>query len=335
MDKDQQTQTKNREVEYYDDEIELMDYLLVIWKWKYVIIAGTLAFVFVAAIISIITLKQQPTMYRTSIILTPGILKIDEKGDKVFIDTPENIKALIENDLKYKVLGQIKNSNNSKLSTALDFQVDIQKGSDIITVSLESASADESTAKLNYLIKNLLSVYANNIIYIKKNIDHSILVKKDEFDELSFKKECIKNKIKKYEKELSDIESGIKLLKDNKDLSQNKEYMLSKLSLENDYRKTFQIYFKEIENAKINLFEIQGKTDRLSKEIEKLEKEKQNIQTIQIIQPPITTELPKSNKTMRNLALSAVAGLFLMLFFSFFLENLKNYKRRTDRGYAK
>jgi len=28
----------------FDDEIELIDYLRVIWKWKYVIVAGTLFF---------------------------------------------------------------------------------------------------------------------------------------------------------------------------------------------------------------------------------------------------------------------------------------------------
>lgn len=60
-------------------------------------------------------------MYRTNIVLKPGILKIDKNGKKVYIDSPENIKALIENDLKYKVLEQINNSNNTKLSTALDF----------------------------------------------------------------------------------------------------------------------------------------------------------------------------------------------------------------------
>lgn len=80
-----------------------------------------MAFALTAAIISFISWKQQPTMYRTNIVLKPGILKIDKNGKKVYIDSPENIKALIENDLKYKVLEQINNSNNTKLSTALDF----------------------------------------------------------------------------------------------------------------------------------------------------------------------------------------------------------------------
>ena len=158
-------------------------------------------------------------------------------------------------------------------------------------------------------------------------------------------------------------------MENNKDISQSKEYFVNKLSLENDYRNTFQKYFEINENAKLNLFDLQQKIAALSnelksfkktknnikidpalqqnlynirkeivkttKDIETLEKEKPNIQNIQIIQPPVTTELPKSNKIMRNLVLSAVAGLFLMLFLSFFLEYLKNYKRRTDKRHAK
>ena len=107
-----------------------------------------MAFGFAAAIISFIALKQQPVMYRTSIVLKPGIVKIDENGKKVFIDTPENIKALIENDLKFKILSQIKNSDNSKLSNTLNFQIDIPKGSDLINVSLESATVEDGYKKI-------------------------------------------------------------------------------------------------------------------------------------------------------------------------------------------
>lgn len=39
---DQLQQTRPDEPRYYpEDEIELMDYLLVIWKWKYLILVGT------------------------------------------------------------------------------------------------------------------------------------------------------------------------------------------------------------------------------------------------------------------------------------------------------
>ena len=331
MNENHQTQTKTRKIEHYEDEIELMDYLLVIWKWKYLILAGTFAFAIVVAIISFI----QPKMYLTSIVLKPEVLKIDENGNEVFIDSPENIKVLIENDLKYRVLDDIKSSKTTKLSNSIEFQIDIPKGSNKLNVSLTSASAEDGTTKLNYLIKALSDEITKRTKFIQKKIEKRIEQKKYEFEILLFKEKEMKTKIKKYEKELSDIEAKIRFLKERRDNSANEEYFFNKLSVENDYLNTFQIYFKENENAKLDLFEIQRKTNKLPKEIEKLEKEKQKIQIFRIVQSPITTELPKINKIRRNLILSSVLGFFLMLFLSFLLEYLKNYKRRTDREYAK
>ena len=394
MNEDHQTQTDLRRIDNFDDEIEIMDYLIIIWKWKYVILAGTLAFGIAAAIISFIVLKQQPVMYRTSIVLKPGIVKIDENDKKVFIDTPENIKNLIENDLKYNILSQIKNSDNSKLPNTLNFQIDIPKSSNIINVALESATVEDGKAKLNYLVKDLLAEYSKKIEYLKSGMDEQIEQEKNkiigfkaeiekiktdylnqidqkkmELSELLYKEKRLKKQIEYYQQELSEIGSKIKLLENNKDISQSKEYFVNMLSVENDYRNTFQKYFEINENANLNLFDLKQKIAALSnelknlkkikndikldpslqqnlynirkeivkttKDIETLEKEKSNIQNIQIIQPPISTELPKSNKTKLKVILSSVLGLFVMLLLSFFLEYLKNYKRRADREYAK
>ena len=446
MNEDPQPELKSRRIDPYEDEIELMDYLLVIWKWKYIIIAGTLAFGLLAAIISFIIWKQQPKMYRTNILLKPGILKIDETGKEVFIDTPENIKALIKSDLKYKVLGDIKSSNTKNTSTALDFQVDIPQGSNIINVSLVSSLADEDTIKLNYLIKALMAEFANIIKFkqegyekeidskkeeivdfqaeiekIKKcfldqieqkktllaelkekesiakiNFEKIIQVQKNIIADMLFEENKLKNEIDNYEQKLLDIESNLKILKGRIGLSSNKKDILDNLAIQNAYNNASKSYYVENENAKYNLFklkrkilevskhiedlekandsvhadpilqpemykiqkdiinvskeikqfekgqnssqkfinspqrllEIQINIATISKEIEKLEKEKLNIQNIQIIQPPITTEISKNNKIKRNVILSSVLGLFLMLFMSFFLEYLSNYKKR-------
>ena len=293
--------------------------------WKYIIIAGTLAFGFTAAIISFVSLKQ----YRTSIVLKPGVFETDTSDNIAFIDFSENIKALIENDLKYKILDDIKNFKRTKLSNSIEFQVDIPKGSNKLNVSLESASVEDGTTKLNYLIKALSAEFSDRTKLIQKKVEKRIEEKKYEYELLLFKEKKMKVKIKKYEFELLEIEAKIKLLKDSKDISQNKEYMLSKLSLENDFRNTFQIYFEENENAKLDLFELQRKTCGLSKEIEELGKKKQNIQIIQVIQPPITTELSKINKIRRNLIRSSVTGFFSMLLLSFFLEYIQKYKKRA------
>ncbi|MBC8434276.1 MAG: hypothetical protein H8D96_20395, partial [Desulfobacterales bacterium] len=180
-DQPQQHEPAHHRVEMHpEDEIELMDYLLVLWKWKYLILAGTFAFALTAAIINFINWKQQPTMYRTNIVLQPGILKIDETGKKLYFDSPENIKALIQNELKYKVFDNIKTSNNTNLSNLIDFQVDIPQGSNIINVSLVSSLADEGATKLNYLIKALSAEFANKIKFKQEGYEKEIDSKKEE-----------------------------------------------------------------------------------------------------------------------------------------------------------
>ena len=55
MNENHQTQKDAHRIDPYEDEIELMDYLLVKWKWKYLILAGTI----VCAVITFINLKMK------------------------------------------------------------------------------------------------------------------------------------------------------------------------------------------------------------------------------------------------------------------------------------
>ena len=57
MIEDEKGQIASRRIDPYEDEIELMDYLLVIWKWKYLILAGTVICALIVYIISFTTPK--------------------------------------------------------------------------------------------------------------------------------------------------------------------------------------------------------------------------------------------------------------------------------------
>ena len=87
-----QSEPVSKQAEYPEDEIELIDLLRVIWKWKYLIIGGTL----VCAIAAMVVSSIMPKIYRIETVIRPGILSIGEEGEKNYIDTPDNIKALIE-----------------------------------------------------------------------------------------------------------------------------------------------------------------------------------------------------------------------------------------------
>jgi len=87
----QQTGT-DYERRQFEDEIELMDYLRVIWKWKYLIVAGTLICAVAGGVISF----SMPKVYSIDMLIRPGILTITQEGKNVYIDSAEYMKATIE-----------------------------------------------------------------------------------------------------------------------------------------------------------------------------------------------------------------------------------------------
>ena len=90
------------------------------------------------------------------------------------------------------------------------------------------------------------------------------------------------------------------------------------------------IYKSQNEETMLDLFRLKKQIVTLEREIKELEEEKNNIQTIQILQPPSATI--KQIKTKRNVLLTSIVGLFLMLFVAFFLEYISKYKNREKRA---
>ena len=76
------TQTANpsepvrNQTDYPEDEIELIDLLRVIWKWKYLIIGGAAGCAVAALVISLI----MPKIYRIETVIRPGILSFKKDG---------------------------------------------------------------------------------------------------------------------------------------------------------------------------------------------------------------------------------------------------------------
>jgi len=186
-----QIQSDTHRIESYEDEIQLMDYLLVIWKWKYLILAGTLVCGLIAFAISITTPKA-PNRYRVEMVLAPGVKSIDETGKKIFIDSPANIQATIE-EVKYKVLNDLKSENNPHLYSDMDYEIKIPKNTNQINIFYETQFADEGVKYLNYLSKALLNHYGEVLNYLKKESENEIQLKKSylsrlKTEELRYKK---------------------------------------------------------------------------------------------------------------------------------------------------
>ena len=70
--KEHETDQSQKLAEITEDEIELIDLLRIIWKWKYLIIGGTLFCTLAAIGLSYF----MPKIYQIDMVLRPGILNI-------------------------------------------------------------------------------------------------------------------------------------------------------------------------------------------------------------------------------------------------------------------
>ena len=73
-----QSDPVRNQTDFAENEIELIDLLRVIWTWKYLIIGGTLICAIAGMVIGLI----MPKIYLIETVIRPGILRIEEKGEK-------------------------------------------------------------------------------------------------------------------------------------------------------------------------------------------------------------------------------------------------------------
>ena len=182
----------------FEDEIELMDYLKVLWKWKYLILVGTLVCVIGAAVVSLNMTK----VYGVSTILQPGILKVTEDGKISYIDSPQNIKAIIETGgLNGQVLKNIKFPNKENAPTSGEFKVTVPKGTNALEVLYETPYADIGLQIMKNLNDGLLERYGKLIKRYEENYDNEIRSKSSEAFKLNEKAAKVKHAISTAEAE--------------------------------------------------------------------------------------------------------------------------------------
>jgi len=119
----------------YEDEINLIDYLKVLWKWKWLIIAGTLICAVAAAVIS----SQMPKIYRVATVIEPGIIGFDNSGNYIYMDS-QNISGKINEGVYNKSIKKLLNIDPSK--TNFEFKADVGKFANQIRISAECKEKD-------------------------------------------------------------------------------------------------------------------------------------------------------------------------------------------------
>jgi len=349
MNEGQQPRTETHKIEHYEDEIEFIDILRVIWRWKYFIITGTIVFGLSAAIISF----QMDKIYSIDMALMPGILSIGEEGNNIYLDSPENIKALIDSGtFNNDILNYLDSTKKGRGSRKLNFKVTIPKHSDTVYVKYETANAKQGIAALDHLYKLLSEAYSEKIQYLKNKYDIKRNLIKHNVDHLKAIIQSCNNNVKNIEQRNNELITEIKLIKNNTTkLNMEKKIFLSKDPQKNNgYQDLIYTYLiqqnNELSNSYKNkiddnnlkkedqLQQIQQYTSEIAQYVDELQKillEKEKIQNIQIVKPATKNPFPIRPKTKLNIAFALVLGLLLMMFLAFLGENIRKYKNRESR----
>jgi capsular polysaccharide biosynthesis protein len=325
------------------DEIELIEILKVIWKWKFLILVGTATFALVAGVIS----SNRPNVYRISMVLKPGLVRIDRFGRRIYLDSTANMKALLEaGTLSNEIRTYLKTLKVKNRPGSVKFRIVAPKKSNLLTISYETQHVDTGVLILSHIPDLLQKEYAKSINHFEMEYEDKIQSKKEELADIENKKRITQSNIILFEKRLEELILSIQNVNNNTSrLSQEKERynadnnknsvnidllysnaIQQNLQLMNTYKNQFAHELANKESAKLELKRIEERIAFVSKEIADLKKEKGSTEYIKVLQPPTSSLKPIKPKKKVAVMLAVVVGLFVTMFISFFLEYLHKHR---------
>jgi LPS O-antigen subunit length determinant protein (WzzB/FepE family) len=334
----------------YKDEIKLIDIIRVIWKRKILIIVGTLSCALGVAGINFLL----PKIYDTYMVVQPGILKISQSGAEknIYIDSAENMKAIIAvGTFNSHILQALNETGKKNIPDKIEYKISVPKNSNTLQIVYETENIENGITVLTNLKDLLSKEYEKLVNYHKAQYELEKEIKKNEIKKLVADKSAYINNIKNLEKrilqlsnEIEEVNQSTKLLAEKRDrfLSQNanennvlsallySNSIQNNLALANDYKEQINEYRLRREEAVLGLKKVENDIADIDENIKYLLFQKDSIQNIQILQPPISDLKPVKPKKILNIVLASLVGLFFMLFLAFFVEYLSRHKVTND-----
>ena len=201
------------------NEIELIDFLNILWKRKWLIIFSTLSLVIVVGVISFLL----PPKWEINALIQPGKFLIQTEGgqfEEVVVVDPKQVAGKI-NEATYNSI--IANELNIKLIKFPKLRATNLQDTNLVRISIKEKDVEKAKLILNSLFNHLkeqldkkIEVEIKSIdsqVETKKNlIKHKELVKKDKLSEIKLnqiEKNIIRQEILTAEKKLKISENRV------------------------------------------------------------------------------------------------------------------------------
>ena len=192
-----------------------------------------------------------------------------------------------------------------------------------------------------------LFYWGSGVEYFQNEYKTQIGLKKTQMADCEAQRRASQRHIKNSQEQIDELTSRIELIKKNTSslIRQRDKFLLDNTSensilsallytntiqqnitLENTCKKQINDYITRRENEKLKLEELNGKSKRLLEEIKDLEFKKNNVQNVEILQPPTSSQHPVKPRIALNVMLAGVLGFLAMLFLAFFLEYVQTHR---------
>jgi len=326
-------------------EIQLIDLLRILWKWKIFIFGVTI----VCVIVTVIYNYTSPKVYSIESIIQPGILRVNEDGTYVYLDSVENIKALIEEGtFNYKILGNFKKNEPNSYPQTLRFKVTSPRDSDTIKVRYETSNTRQGVNIQKELNQLVFNKYNNLMEYFRNEYDTQLRIKDNAIDNLKANIISYENNTRNLNTRITELQSEVQAINRNTgSLTNERERFLSNtqnedgilsallysntiqqnLALVNELKDSINEYRMEKETETIKLNASKKQMDEFIELRNNLAFKKENVQNIQVLQPPTINPFPIRPKTMINVLLAFTFGIVISLCMSFFIEYIQSKKQ--------
>jgi len=365
MDETQQQPTSYRE-EKFEDEIELMDYLRVVWKRKWLIIVGTL-FSILAVVIYSFT-RPVIKMYRISALVEvdPRFVEANPEDELVLLD---KIKSMIEYGLfNQRIIDNLSKSQDIGKLQNLSFQVAIRKALNMLDIAYESTNVDLGKTVLNLLIKQLEQEYAQqarsqfdkkldeitkHIVWIKEKKDEIKLIEAtiDQTKRVLLEAQSTSDKLSAKRKiALLNADAGThdaNIFMQAAAINQVMEYPLELRDrihvLSSSKNRALREIMSEIRIIKdlavgvtslsTEVADGEGEDNfvlKLKREIDSFRYDRGEITCIIVTQPPTAKPIPIKNRAKHNVVLATVVGFLAMVLLAFFMEYIQRHRAESE-----
>ena len=295
----------------YEDEIELMDYLNVIWKRKWLIIVPTFFLALVAGIASFLI----PPQWEVDAIIQPS---------KFFVQTEQGLFEEVVVVDPRQIAGQINQESYNRLIAA-ELNLDLRRFPELKSENLRDTKLVRVSVRENDIDKGK-AILTSLFNHLKRELDRKIDVEMRGIDTQIFAKE---NSIKQNEIGIKEIENQIDLrklkIKDRENEIKTRENEIKKRN--NDIKfKELDVQSKEIDK------------ERIRKEIEadhnKLKISEERVQSIMEEMKAVKGRIDEIDEQLRKALAEKKQGgdaVSLLLYSNEVQQNLRYYNTLDEK----